>query len=141
MIRKAMLFAIVVAFGIFILSECRSGIKDYGFTMIGRDGNTVLDFALARIVFYGVHHSGESDGDILINGWGNSKIMVNEATMPFSCASARGVTTIWYGGYVFSLENNGYNLRYGTNYFQLGRGKPTITLMRDGTARFIPSHD
>ena len=135
-LQKAMWLVVPCAL-LFMLSECRPGSRLYGFTMVGREGHTVLDFALGRIVFQGVRHPGKSDGDILVNGWVIEKTMVNEGSVPFELSSRRGVTRIRYSGYEFSLKDSGHTLQYGSNVFRLGPEKPTIMLLRDGSAQVI----
>ena len=135
-LQKALWLVIPCAL-LFMLSECRPGSRIYGFSMVGRDGHTVLDFALGRIVFQGVRHPGRSDGDIPVNGWVIKTMMVNEGSMPFKLSSRRGVTRIRYAGYDFSLEKSGHTLRYGSNIFRLGPEQPTVMLLRDGSALII----
>lgn len=133
-IFKKIIFFAVVGFVIFKLTECRPGMKIYGFTMNGVKGDTVFDFALARLIFEGVPFKGESDGGITINGWGGGDFNVGESHVTFSCFSKRGVTTVSYAGFHWALKDNGTILEFGTNVIRL-EGKPTILLKRDGTAK------
>jgi hypothetical protein len=136
-IGSRMVFGLALVVAAVIISQCRTGQRLYGFSMVGRNGNTVLDMARARIVFEGVPHSGRTDGTIGINGWGWERSYVGEARRPFEQKSVRGVTTIQFAGFTIEFTDNATRLVYGTNVFPLSNEKKTILLRRDGSAAVL----